>query len=90
MAANLIAHMAQDFVNIESLDLSDTDLGDEGNEEQIVNRGLFVYLLILSSLGVAYVVEGLCKSKSVRALKIGKNMRTRTKYRQQAVKNIVG
>lgn len=30
LAANLIAHMAADFVNIECLDLTDTDLGDEG------------------------------------------------------------
>lgn len=30
LAANLIAHMAGDFVNIECLDLTDTDLGDEG------------------------------------------------------------
>ncbi len=69
LSANLIAHVAAEFVNLDSLDLTDTDLGDEG---------------------VAYVVEGLCKNRSLRALRIGKNMRTRSKYRAQAVKNIVG
>lgn len=37
----------------------------------------------------SYLTEGLVKNKCIRSLKIGKNMRQRTKYRLVAIKNII-
>lgn len=48
----------------------------------------FARRLTLSS-SFRYLAEGLVRNKSLKSLKIGRNMKQKTKYRGQAIKNVI-